>query len=138
MIGTSKELDLPAGTTLADLIALERLDVSREHGLYVNGRGVQASCLLWDGDHVVYATPVRGEKTVKLNNEVWRKHANDQDQWPSGNHAHNQDAREVLDLDTGQIYDARTRKPTRRLKEKVLTRLSEELDSGRIKLKRKK
>ena len=67
------------------------------------------------------------ERTVKRDG-VWRVHLNDPDtNFPSDFHAHNQDARETLDVYTGNVFDPSNRRPTRTLSKKVMRYLYRQL-----------
>lgn len=57
----------------------------------------------------------------------WYLHQNDLDPWPSNFHAHNYDRNEVLDCDSGVIYDATTRKPVRKMRRKKLAAFLDEV-----------
>jgi hypothetical protein len=77
---------------------------------------------------VLLAAPIRGEVTARVNGNVWRMHQNDADKvFPSEFHAHNQAASEVVNLYDGLVYDARTRKLIRRMRNKELRQVLEKL-----------
>lgn len=58
----------------------------------------------------------------------WRVHQKDDDDWPSNFHAHNvEDPREKLDLYTGIIYNTSTKEPIRKLSEKSMRFMYNEL-----------
>lgn len=84
--------------------------------------GKKSSPPLEDGDiiTIVPAGGIRGEATIKAAGHVWRVHQNDADPFPSNLHAHCQDRPEILDLYTGNVYDARTRTCIRRMRQKDL------------------
>ncbi len=48
------------------------------------------------------------EYTAKVGGRQWRKHKSDKDPRPSDQHAHDYDAREVVDLYTGEVYSTVT------------------------------
>jgi hemerythrin superfamily protein len=58
---------------------------------------------------------------------IWQVHQNDLDNFPSDFHAHRKDKAETLDLYTGDVYDPRTRKYLRTVKEKHMRTVYEDL-----------
>ena len=57
---------------------------------------------------------------IKVAGDCWYLYQNDPDPWPSAFHAHHAESKEVLDCNSGVIYDATTRKPVRKYRGKKL------------------
>lgn len=59
-------------------------------------------------------------EVVVKNRGVWEVHLSDADPWPSEPHAHNLEAKEKLDLITGNVYDPTTRKFLYKMSDKTM------------------
>jgi hypothetical protein len=57
----------------------------------------------------------------------WQIHQNDVDTFPSDFHAHRKDKAETLDLYTGDVFNPRTRQHVRKVKEKDMRYVYEDL-----------
>lgn len=129
-IGNVQNLQVENGSTVRDVFSL--LNVSEElyPGIYINGERQSPEAVLEEGDILGLFFPIRGEVTLKRRGQKWRVHKADvDDQFPSDFHAHNVGAPETLNLYTGEVYDARSKKHLRRLPKKIMqdifNRLSE-------------
>ena len=103
--GRVETLDIAPNSTLQDLINTIPNYLERRGCCRVNGASEDPSYIPIENDIILVAFPIRGEVTCRRKG-IWRLHKNDADDiFPSPFHAHNVDAPEVIDLQTGNVYN---------------------------------
>ena len=118
--GKVETLEIATNSTLQDLINTIPNYRERKGCCLVNGVSEETSYIPKDNDIILVAFPIRGEVTCKRNG-IWRLHKNDADDiFPSPFHAHNVDAPEVIDLQTGNVYNSSNKSRLYRMDEKSL------------------
>jgi hypothetical protein len=64
----------------------------------------------------------------KVGGYIWRVHKSDPDRWPSDPHAHDYNAGVKLDVESGYVYDVRTRKQVAKISKSELVEIRREIE----------
>lgn len=126
--GLVRKMNLQEGTSIASLIKTLGWTSIQNNQLYINGIPQNDNYVLKEGDIALYIHKIKGEIQIKRNG-IWIYHMYDKDDnFPSDFHAHNKELPEVLDIYTGNIYDKRTKKIVRKLSDKKLNYIRNQIE----------